>query len=1102
MAHIKMPDRNRVADRKMAKLQQQLHNMEQQMEEQAELRRKAEQLQSMETLRMQQAVERANSSNMVLQDEIERLYNSPSPSTSKILEEVMTLRTKEFQKSQAKKAATIKNLAMERQKIMEARNRLREKNDVFRSVPSPIGNETGSPQVMTPAYRSVHSSDSHVQRVVDDMPNAVDRIWNLRESLHHDYLKMKRPYKGELGVESYEAWQMPDYYVVRKLVDDFVDDFIVKHIPSDYSVFERSMKLEMMVQKDRNWHQTSTALAERRAVKLAAEEIMLEVTSKMTKEIAGEGIHQDVMFKRISSNMFMKEAEIQATGKPDGRDPNDKAYDLVSRSFDSLQKNRDHHKKGVWGHSQVMSHPEVPAPQPLQRDPGPPPPSPKNKKGKKIPEPPKTKTPSHVVKQKSADGHRSFSEPLDADVILISYDHLHPENLKVMEPVKVDEQKEKNRKLWERIYRKKELAYWSNLKPFVFSMNIPKRCQGVSTISPSPDHMMLAVGTVIGDVIVYNTQVEPFAPLRVAIAGVNKGQVMHIAWSVDSSRLLAIRRQEKDARSVHVWETSGSPANNDVLQSFGFSTADNKDQPFSLSPVHVWDTKAGDFTLTEGSLAEQGSTKTAHLPLVAGFFPSLTFLTTQNHVCTASSGGEIMKFDLTPKKYEDDDKKPTVIFKSQYSNEENKANITKQDLLAQLLRQHEHPIICMGFVGNIGKMVTVDNQGFINIWKLDKDSSLYERRDHLTGFDWYFPEGKYKLNLSKTMYSPSNTGKTRVVFTDRRRSKTTTQAEIAAERRKVQRTLDRMQLGDPWHVSSDTPGLDTSIYIPPGVVTASGALFNIVVRHRKTQQLSTFMTRMYTPVKVRCLRILSVKQSPSGNDMVFVLLFPEFPPKASHLMVIVLHLPTMKLRNFRQDINLSKEEYKDIQETKISSADISQVYGPTGADYLFMTLNGRISCMSLNTGSTVLHVDNVSRPKDPTFKGLMIDEKQFNLSKFHQIGCLGNMGSMYGVIYDKSSVLVKVLRLDDGNDHEDSRATWKSYQKWHGFKLTPSELRINPVNWVLSDMKHKEVEMASMFLSLLHDQLGTSADHSKQDKIDGYLAAEAKMSDQALLRDL
>ena len=57
MSHMAAPDaaRARVADRKVAKLQREVYNMERQMEEQADIRRKIEQLQSLETSRRDQA---------------------------------------------------------------------------------------------------------------------------------------------------------------------------------------------------------------------------------------------------------------------------------------------------------------------------------------------------------------------------------------------------------------------------------------------------------------------------------------------------------------------------------------------------------------------------------------------------------------------------------------------------------------------------------------------------------------------------------------------------------------------------------------------------------------------------------------------------------------------------------------------------------------------------------------------------------------------------------------------------------------------------------------------------------------------------------------
>ena len=42
-----------------------------------------------------------------------------------------------------------------------------------------------------------------------------------------------------------------------------------------------------------------------------------------------------------------------------------------------------------------------------------------------------------------------------------------------------------------------------------------------------------------------------------------------------------------------------------------------------------------------------------------------------------------------------------------------------QNLEAELFRQHQHPIMHLGFLDNISRMVTVDDKGYINIWNYD-----------------------------------------------------------------------------------------------------------------------------------------------------------------------------------------------------------------------------------------------------------------------------------------------------------------------------------------------------------------------------------------------
>ena len=54
------------------------------------------------------------------------------------------------------------------------------------------------PTIASPTYRSVHSPASHVSRAAMKMPATVDKIWNIRESLHQDYMKRLKPYRFDI----------------------------------------------------------------------------------------------------------------------------------------------------------------------------------------------------------------------------------------------------------------------------------------------------------------------------------------------------------------------------------------------------------------------------------------------------------------------------------------------------------------------------------------------------------------------------------------------------------------------------------------------------------------------------------------------------------------------------------------------------------------------------------------------------------------------------------------------------------------------------------------------------------------------------------------
>lgn len=63
-----------------------------------------------------------------------------------------------------------------------------------------------------------------------------------REEIRAEYETKKRPYNGELGLETYDHWQLGDYVIVRKLVEDIIDDFLIHYIKPDIHIYEAEMR--------------------------------------------------------------------------------------------------------------------------------------------------------------------------------------------------------------------------------------------------------------------------------------------------------------------------------------------------------------------------------------------------------------------------------------------------------------------------------------------------------------------------------------------------------------------------------------------------------------------------------------------------------------------------------------------------------------------------------------------------------------------------------------------------------------------------------------------------------------------------------------------
>lgn len=702
---------------------------------------------------------------------------------------------------------------------------------------------------------------------------------------------------------------------------------------------------------------------------------------------------------------------------------------------------------------------------------------------------------------------------------IIDFNTISPVQLRSLEPSLIDTPQVIHEKEAFQRYLRREIQYWAKITSSVHQIAVYKKSKGVRCVVPSPNNRFIAVGTFHGDIMVYDVLLEPWRPYRVQ-SNNQKSDLPHIdiTWSLDSSRIICIN-------SLGLLQVlslvSGLVETKTARETLLLPADDKGTYPHHLQHLLTLDVEKQDFVFQQGALADEGAQSDVGLaPEKASFFPSFSFFGTQNEMIVSLENGDLLKCNIqnclqAANDFEEDS--PTEaprIYKPSLVTEEEASNINTvgKNVEAELLRGHKKSIIYITFVEGLNAMITVDEKGFINKWKYNIKFK--------SSFGWYTPSRKYRLETSKIMYKESDADKPKVVFTDQSAAgkKPRTRQEIAAQRRRAQNTIDNMQLGDPWHEEYiEADDVKLQIFAPRGVIADSGAMFHLVYRHTETDQLSAYVTRLYKPVKVRCTRIVRVIGSPTNTEIVVVLLFGPYPPKGPHFTIFVIDLKTMELRDYRNDIDLTPQEYSVMMTKTIISCDMTRVFGPTGSEYLFVIFNGILRCLSLTTGQPVVKVgpkkvhgqDEDDEDEGEAFKGCIVDETLLQPAGDAECRVLAFEGRIHCVVFARKTAKMYVITFEDKNVYGDRRAMWKTYTSLPGHKMVPTELRVNTHNWKLEEVQHPAVNVRKILLKKIDMEMrkaGLIRDHPKvirrialSDKVENYKSLDKAVTESTLL---
>lgn len=571
-------------------------------------------------------------------------------------------------------------LEKQREEILLERARLLSLKDEFDGRKSGRTSETSS---RNSASSSRLSLSVAIERTKNKIPEFERKVQTLRQENQARADLLRKPYDGEMGIGSYEPWQLEDFYFVREFVRSWIGevlDFIVREHPSDKSEHE------------------STTIAERFFEGLEVErknDEILQLSFDIEQGIFTDVIHQAA--KETATEIMAFEAETRSMldtiildsfdlqSQSDGRSRVVLLNNALSQMKKEVQKKGD-----VWSHSQTFSREE-------------------SVQGTEI----------------------TVDEEEDTFDGTVLYFHDITPFSDIPDTSLLSEQVD---------FQNEESEFWMGNTVDLSTLPLPRRYKGISCSAVSHNDSLIALGTVQGDILIWDLVTYPPRILRTS-RGKN-AVVTQLHWSLDSSQVVSLN----EYGVVTIWSLGDTVSIPYDVKSFEPVELNLGFKPTSL--ISLLTLEPNDFIFTQG-LFSDSKDLTSEVTAVA-FHPAVTLLGKQAFLMVGLNNGNILRL-----KYND---VASVMSFPQVHPTNGTTHMIGRDIDAELFKAHHHRIVLISFVNNISPMVTVDDKGFINLWEYSSES--------LTGFGWFAPSIKYRLNMSEVTYRPVVGALEKVEFTD------------------------------------------------------------------------------------------------------------------------------------------------------------------------------------------------------------------------------------------------------------------------------------------------------------------------------------------------
>lgn len=349
------------------------------------------------------------------------------------------------------------------------------------SLKNEFGERQSKPSSETSRNSSASTSklSAAIERTKNRIPEFERKVQTLRQENQTRTDLLRKPYDGEMGVGSYEPWQLEDFYFVREFVRSWIDevlDFIVRERPRNTSEHELSTIAERFFEE---------LEVEKRHDKIfqlsfdIEESILADVIHQAAKETAREIMAFEAQTRNMLDGIILHSFDLQSRA--------DAQSTLINNALSQMKKEAQR-KRDVWSHSQTF----------------------------------------HLEDSVQGTDMAVNEEDDSFDGTILHFHNIKPFSDLPDESL-LSEQVD---------FQNEESEFWMGNGVDLSTLPLPRRYKGISCSAVSPNDSLIALGSVQGDILTWDLTTHPPRILRTS-RGKNAA-VSQLHWSFDSSLVVSL----------------------------------------------------------------------------------------------------------------------------------------------------------------------------------------------------------------------------------------------------------------------------------------------------------------------------------------------------------------------------------------------------------------------------------------------------------------------------------------------------------------------------------------------------------------------------------